>query len=106
MTARRVVRAMCPKKGHTVAELLVGPNGHRLVRLARLDVQDLRGDGVGRDVTMGGDLVDLDDESDPFRWDRRRAACRCGLSFYIVAGDLLKAAGEGTGRVVLRPRRL
>lgn len=106
MSARRLVRGVCPKKDHTVAELLVGPDGHRLVRLARLDVQDLRGHGVGRDVTMGGDLIDLDDEGDLFRWDRRRAACRCGLSFFIVADDLLRAAGSGTRRVVLRPRRL
>lgn len=106
MNARRLIRAVCPKKDHTVAELLAGPDGHRLVRLARLEVQDLRGDGTGRNVKMGGDLVDLDDESDPFRWDRRRAACRCGLSFFVVVGDLLKASEAGTRRVVLRPGRL
>lgn len=104
MSKRVLATGVCPKKGHAVAVLEVAANGHRVLRLPRLAVADLRGDGAGRNMRLGGDVIDLDDEGDEYRFDQRRAACACGRSFLVLPGDMLRAAARGTRRVVLRPR--
>lgn len=106
MSERRLVRAECPKKRHRVAELVVTADGRRIFRRPRLAVGDVKEGRVVRNMTMGGDDTDLDDESDAYRWDPKRAACGCGLSFRLMPADLVRAMEIGRRRVVLRPRRL
>ena len=86
---RTTAEARCQSRHHLVARLSVNDAAHRIVEIPRVSARDIRGGKVGTSVNYGGMTVDLDDESDPYRWGSIAIGCACGLDYMFSPMNLV-----------------
>lgn len=81
---RTTAEARCQSRHHLIARLSVDEAAHRIVEIPRVFARDIRGEEIVRSVKYGGMTIDLDDESDPYRWGSIAVGCACGSDFMLT----------------------